>query len=63
MGGFSICFSEHITGHPKKYIVTAAKVAVRKGLKYVAEGAKTIARSGAKGIAKVGKKLVSLLGF
>ena len=47
----------------EKYIVTAAKVAVRKGLKYVAEGAKTIARSVAKGIAKVGKKLVSLLGF
>ena len=47
----------------EKYIVTAAKVAVRKGLKYVAEGAKTIVRSVAKGIAKVGKKLVSLLGF
>ena len=47
----------------EKFIVTAAKVAVRKGLKYVAEGAKTIVRSVAKGIAKVGKKLVSLLGF
>ena len=52
-----------VVKNAEKYIVTAAKVAVRKGLKYVAEGAKTIARSVAKGIAKVGKKLVSLLGF
>lgn len=47
----------------EKYIVTAAKVAVRKGLKYVAEGAKTVVRSVVKGVVKVGKKLVSLLGF
>ena len=52
-----------VVKNAEKYIVTAAKVAVRKGLKYVAEGAKTIVRSVAKGIAKVGKKLVSLLGF
>ena len=47
----------------EKFIVTAAKVAVRKGLKYVAEGAKTIVRSVAKGIAKVGRKVLSLIGF
>ena len=47
----------------EKFIVTAAKVAVRKGLKYVAEGAKTVVRSVAKGLVKVGKKLVSWLGL
>ena len=47
----------------EKYIITAAKVAVQKGLKYVAEGAKTVVRSVAKGIVKVGKKLASLFGF
>ena len=47
----------------EKFIVTAAKVAVRKGLKYVAEGAKTVVRSVAKGLVKVGKKLASWLGL
>ena len=47
----------------EKFIVTAAKVAVRKGLKYVAEGAKTVVRSEAKGLVKVGKKLASWLGL
>lgn len=47
----------------EKYIVTAAKVAVRKGLKYVAEGAKTVVRSVVKGVAKVGRKVLSWCGF
>lgn len=47
----------------EKFIVTAAKVAVRKGMKYVAEGAKTVVRSVAKGLVKVGKKLASWLGL
>ena len=47
----------------EKFIVTAAKVAVRKGLKYVAEGAKTVVRSVVKGVVKVGRKLLSLIGF
>lgn len=47
----------------EKYIVTAAKVAVRKGLKYVAEGAKTVVRSVAKGLVKVGKKVASWFGL
>lgn len=47
----------------EKYIVTAAKVAVRKGLKNVAEGAKTVVRSVVKGLVKVRKKLASWLGF
>ena len=47
----------------EKFIVTAAKVAVRKGLKYVAEGAKTVVRSVAKGLVKAGKKLASWLGL
>ena len=41
----------------EKYIVTAAKVAVRKGLKYVAEGAKSVVRSVVKGVVKVGNSL------
>lgn len=47
----------------EKYIVTAAKVAVRKGMKYVAEGAKTVVRSVAKGLVKVGKKVASWFGL
>lgn len=47
----------------EKFIVTAAKVAVRKGVKYVAEGAKTLVRSAAKGIAKVSRKVLSFIGF
>lgn len=47
----------------EKFIVTAAKVAVRKGVKYVAEGAKTVVRSVVKGVAKVGRKVLSWCGF
>ena len=47
----------------EKFIVPAAKAAVRKGLNYVAEGAKTIVRSVAKGLVKAGKKLASWLGL
>ena len=47
----------------EKFIVTAAKVAVRKGMKYVAEGAKTVVRSVVKGVAKVGRKVLSWCGF
>ena len=45
----------------EKFIVTAAKAAVRKGLNYVAEGAKTVVRSVAKGLDKARKKLISWL--
>lgn len=47
----------------EKFIVPAAKAAVRKGLDYVAEGAKTVVRSVAKGLVKAGKKLASWLGL
>ena len=47
----------------EKFIVPAAKAAVRKGLNYVAEGAKTVVRSVAKGLVKAGKKLASWLGY
>ena len=47
----------------EKFIVPAAKAAVRKGLNYVAEGAKTVVRSVAKGLVKAGKKLASRLGL
>ena len=47
----------------EKFIVPAAKAAVRKGLNYVAEGAKTVVRSVAKGLVKAGKKLASWLGL
>ena len=45
----------------EKFIVTAAKAAVRKGLNYVAEGAKMVVRSVAKGLDKARKKLISWL--
>jgi len=47
----------------EKFIVPAAKAAVRKGLNYVAEGAKTVVRSVVKGVAKVGRKVLSWCGF
>lgn len=47
----------------EKFIVPAAKAAVRKGLNYVAEGAKTVVRSVAKGLVKASKKLASWLGL
>ena len=45
----------------EKFIVPAAKAAVRKGLNYVAEDAKTVVRSVAKGLDKARKKLISWL--
>ena len=47
----------------EKYIVPIAKLAVRKGLSVVAEGAKSIVRSAAKGLVNAGKKVLSFLGL
>lgn len=47
----------------EKYLVPIAKVAVRKGLSAVANAAKSVVRSAVKGFVKVGKKVVSLIGF
>ncbi len=47
----------------EKYIVPFAKLAVRKGLSVVAEGAKSFVRSAVKTFKKVGRKVLSLIGF
>ncbi len=47
----------------EKFIVPVAKLAVRKGLSFVAEGAKTVVRSVAKTLVKAKKKVLSIFGL